>query len=657
MTRARRRRPSASASGRRSTRRSWSRRRRAPGRRASWSRASSTCSPRGAARVADDRGAHVHREGGRRAEAAAARRARGGARRRAAGSARRARLEDAIAHLEEARVSTIHGFCNDLLHERPVEARVDPGFEVLPEPEAEALYRRAFDAWLAETLEAPPEGLRRALRRRSFDGDPDRPAPAGGLAARRLARLPRAVAAAPVRPGGGDRRRSSARVHAPSRAARHVLDHRRHALRRPLAAAAAERRRPHARACRAARPRRARGGAGRSARASGASRSPRQGNARNYRGAGDARRDPRRARGAPGGARRLRPRRRRRPGGARPAGAPGDGRPLRGAQDARRVASTSSTCCCAPATSCATGARCGPICSAGSRTSSSTSSRTPTRCRRRSCCCLRRRIRPISRWQDVTPAPGKLFIVGDPKQSIYRFRRADVGTYQAVKDLLVARGAASVYLTTSFRAIPSIQHLVNAAFAPVMTEDRAALQAGYVPLARHRDELAGQPGVVALPVPKPYGRYGGFAKSAVDESLPDAVGAFVEWLLKESGWKVTERERPGEALPISARHVCLLFRRFTSWGEDVTRPYVEALEARGIPAPPGRRPLLPPPRRGREPAHGAGGGRVARRRAVRVRDAQGPALRHRRRGAGRVPAAVPAAASLSAAARKRSKRT
>src|SRR5206468_9023778 len=92
--------------------------------------------------------------------------------RTADGSARRARLEDAIAHLEEARVSTIHGFCNDLLHERPVEARVDPGFEVLPEADAEALYGRAFEAWLAEKLEAPPEGLRRALRRRSIDGDP-----------------------------------------------------------------------------------------------------------------------------------------------------------------------------------------------------------------------------------------------------------------------------------------------------------------------------------------------------------------------------------------------------------------------------------------------------------------------------------------------------
>ena len=188
----------------------------------------------------------------------------------------------------------------------------------------------------------------------------------------------------------------------------------------------------------------------------------------------------------------------------------------------------------------------------------------------------------VSRWQDVTPALGKLFLVGDPKQSIYRFRRADVGTYQTVKRLLVARGAACIYLTTSFRAIPSIQNLVNAAFAPVMTDDSAAVQAGYVPLAPHRDPIGGQPGIVALPVPRPYG-WRGLTKSAVEQSLPEAVGAFVAWLLKESGWKVTERERPGEAVPVSARHVCLLFRRFTSFGDDVTRPYVEALEARGIP--------------------------------------------------------------------------
>jgi len=74
-------------------------------------------------------------------------------------------LTDALAHLEEAHVSTIHGFCADLLRERPVEARVDPGFEVLTEPQAERLFDRAFRDWFQRQLESPSEAVRRALRR------------------------------------------------------------------------------------------------------------------------------------------------------------------------------------------------------------------------------------------------------------------------------------------------------------------------------------------------------------------------------------------------------------------------------------------------------------------------------------------------------------
>lgn len=49
-------------------------------------------------------------------------------------------LTDAIQRLEEAHVSTIHGFCADLLRERPVEACIDPLFEVLTQPRAECLF-------------------------------------------------------------------------------------------------------------------------------------------------------------------------------------------------------------------------------------------------------------------------------------------------------------------------------------------------------------------------------------------------------------------------------------------------------------------------------------------------------------------------------------
>src|SRR5439155_2108367 len=70
-------------------------------------------------------------------------------------------------HLEEAQINTIHGFCAELLRERPVEARVDPLFTVLTEPQAGRLYARAFREWLQEALQDPPEGVRRALRRTS----------------------------------------------------------------------------------------------------------------------------------------------------------------------------------------------------------------------------------------------------------------------------------------------------------------------------------------------------------------------------------------------------------------------------------------------------------------------------------------------------------
>lgn len=187
----------------------------------------------------------------------------------------------------------------------------------------------------------------------------------------------------------------------------------------------------------------------------------------------------------------------------------------------------------------------------------------------------------VHTYRDVKPIPGKLFLVGDPKQAIYRFRRADLSIYEEVKNLLVTRGARFVELSTSFRAVPAIQKLINRAFPPVMTGDQQILAARYTPLLPAREDLAHQPSVIALPVPKPHGRQR-LTVAAVEESTPAGVGAFLDWLFRQSGWKVTERDRRGEAVPIAPRHVCLLFRRFESHGEDVTRAYVEALDARGI---------------------------------------------------------------------------
>lgn len=188
----------------------------------------------------------------------------------------------------------------------------------------------------------------------------------------------------------------------------------------------------------------------------------------------------------------------------------------------------------------------------------------------------------VNSYREVKPIAGKLFLVGDPKQAIYRFRRADLSIYEEIKHLLVTRGARFVELATSFRAVPSIQRLINRAFAPVMTGNSQSLAARYTPLLPAREDIPGQPAVIALPVPEPHGKQR-LTVAAVEESTPAAVGAFLEWLFQKSGWKVTERDRRGEWVPVAPRHVCLLFRRFESHGEDVTRSYVEALDARGIP--------------------------------------------------------------------------
>jgi hypothetical protein len=184
-------------------------------------------------------------------------------------------------------------------------------------------------------------------------------------------------------------------------------------------------------------------------------------------------------------------------------------------------------------------------------------------------------------WRNATPVPGKIFLVGDPKQSIYRFRRADVAIYEATKRHLEAQGAALLYLTTSFRSVPSLQDAVNAAFAPCMRGAADGSQADYVALQPSREEVFERPSIVALPVPRPYGDYGRVVAWRIEDSLPDATGAFVDWLVNESGWTLVDRD--GNSEPIRPRHVCLLFRRFKSFREDVTRPYVRALEARRVP--------------------------------------------------------------------------
>lgn len=79
------------------------------------------------------------------------------------------------------------------------------------------------------------------------------------------------------------------------------------------------------------------------------------------------------------------------------------------------------------------------------------------------------------RWRSCRPRPGSLFVVGDPKQSIFRFRRADIVTYEEVKRIILSpegtEAGVLVRLSTNFRTLPPLVDWVNSVFRPENVED------------------------------------------------------------------------------------------------------------------------------------------------------------------------------------------
>src|SRR5688572_14265914 len=536
-------------------------------------------------------------------------------------SEERQRLDEAVRRLEEAQISTIHGFCADLLRERPVEARVDPLFAVLTEPQAARLYDAAFQTWFQEQLSNPPEGIQRSLRRPTFAGF------GPGAASREDGPVERLRNAGWEliqwrdfegdwqRPPFDRQRRIDALVQrlrefadlsdSPSyQYDAFCLDTRpARQLSEEIARMENVAPRDYSRLegalvdlCRNRQFRQARKGSG-----------------KQYR-PGVVREDVTRARDE------LQAELTRFETDANADLAALLREELRGCADQYERAK----------------AKAGALDFLDLLLKARNLVRDDAEVRR----SFQQRFKrlfvdefqdtdplqaeillllaaddpTVTDWRKVRPIPGKLFIVGDPKQSIYRFRRADVGIYRNVYEMLQAAGAKPVTLRTSFRARPNIQRTINAAFAPAMTGDVQASQASYVPLEPFRSDSPEQPSVVVLPVPEPYGKQR-IANTSVEESLPDAVGAYVDWLINKSGWKVAERStvapqktvapqntvaqdfspadnrpvaqdfnpataqgfQPAERerhVPIQARHICLLFRRFVSFGEDMTRPYV-----------------------------------------------------------------------------------
>lgn len=91
------------------------------------------------------------------------------------------------------------------------------------------------------------------------------------------------------------------------------------------------------------------------------------------------------------------------------------------------------------------------------------------------------------RWQKLTPEKGSLFIVGDPKQSIYRFRRADIDTYNRVKEIITKSDGVMCELKSNFRSLHAIADWLNPVFGEIFPQEGSAYQARFGELKTVRE--------------------------------------------------------------------------------------------------------------------------------------------------------------------------
>ncbi len=197
---------------------------------------------------------------------------------------------------------------------------------------------------------------------------------------------------------------------------------------------------------------------------------------------------------------------------------------------------------------------------------------------------VRRRFRHlfIDEFQDTDPVQvqiaelvtgeteGRLVVVGDAKQSIYRFRRADVALFRALAESSADRpGRAVLHLTQNFRSRPAILRFVNRAFADLITYSVDADQPAYEPIVPRAD-LAEGPAVTALAFPAPE-----LSDQAQLLGAEARAAARLIAFAAEGGYEVRE----GDALrPSRAGDVMVLAPRLTQ-----IRFLEDALDAVGIP--------------------------------------------------------------------------
>jgi ATP-dependent exoDNAse (exonuclease V) beta subunit len=174
-------------------------------------------------------------------------------------------------------------------------------------------------------------------------------------------------------------------------------------------------------------------------------------------------------------------------------------------------------------------------------------------------------------WQAARLTPGKLFLVGDPKQSIYRFRDADIAIFQHVKRLVKSQGDV-LEIWQNFRTLPGVVGWVNEAFRTILGDKDEDLRPAYRSIAAWRSDP--QPDRAKVSVLRPHH----VLQEAKAEEVRMAEAATLAGFLGEFdglGWTVGSGDR---RRPARLGDVTILLRTFTG-----IEYYERALRDAGIP--------------------------------------------------------------------------
>ena len=132
-------------------------------------------------------------------------------------------------------------------------------------------------------------------------------------------------------------------------------------------------------------------------------------------------------------------------------------------------------------------------------------------------------------WSRSTLIPGRLFLVGDDKQSIYRFRKADFQAFHLVGSAIEQQGGSVVNLSVNFRSDARICDWINRALEPIFARSSAPYQAPWENLKPHHGSFEVEEPVVHFQIPNIKGQ--SQREQTLAESL--AIAHHIERLANE----------------------------------------------------------------------------------------------------------------------------